>query len=56
MGRRSPARCRLRPEDQGSSGGRDTLDAWMDAVDTDLPLLHSFTAGLRRDLTPWSAA
>ena len=32
------------------SGDRDTLARWMSAVDTDLPVLRSFTAGLRRDL------
>jgi len=31
------------------SGGRDTLTGWMDAVDADLPVPRSFTAGLRRD-------
>jgi len=32
------------------SGDRDTLAVWMGAVDADLPVLRSFTAGLRRDL------
>jgi hypothetical protein len=32
------------------SGDRDTLAVWMGEVDTDLPVLRSFTAGLRRDL------
>jgi hypothetical protein len=32
------------------SGDRDTLTAWMNAVDAELPPLRSFTAGLRRDL------
>ena len=32
------------------SGDRDTLARWMSAVDADLPVLRSFTAGLRRDL------
>ena len=32
------------------SGDRETLTMWMGAVDTDLPALRSFTAGLRRDL------
>jgi transposase len=31
------------------SGGRDTVTGWMDAVDADLPVPRSFTAGLRRD-------
>jgi hypothetical protein len=32
------------------SGDKNTLAGWMGAVDADLPVLHSFTAGLRRDL------
>jgi hypothetical protein len=32
------------------SGDRDTLAMWMGAVDADLPMLRSFTTGLRRDL------
>ena len=32
------------------SGDKNTLAAWMGAVDADLPVLRSFTAGLRRDL------
>jgi len=32
------------------SGAKDTLTKWMGAVDADLPVLRSFTAGLRRDL------
>jgi transposase len=32
------------------SGDKDTLTKWMGAVDADLPVLRSFTAGLRRDL------
>jgi transposase len=32
------------------SGDEDTLSKWMGAVDADLPVLRSFTAGLRRDL------
>jgi hypothetical protein len=36
------------------SGDKDTLAGWMGAVDADLPVLRSFTAGLRRDLEPWS--
>jgi len=32
------------------SGDKSTLTGWMGAVDADLPALHSFTAGLRRDL------
>ena len=32
------------------SGDEDMLTKWMGAVDTDLPMLRSFTAGLRRDL------
>jgi len=32
------------------SGDKDTLTGWMSAVDADLPMLRSFTAGLRRDL------
>jgi len=32
------------------SGDRDTPSFWMGAVDADLPLLRSFTTGLRRDL------
>ena len=32
------------------SGDKDKLIGWMGAVDADLPVLHSFTAGLRRDL------
>ena len=31
------------------SGDKNTLAAWMGAVDADLPVLRSFTAGLRRD-------
>ena len=33
------------------SGDKDALTGWMGAVDADLPMLRSFTAGLRRDLT-----
>jgi len=32
------------------SGDRDTVAGWMGAVEADLPVLRSFTAGLRRDL------
>ncbi|HZM67217.1 MAG TPA: ISL3 family transposase [Nakamurella sp.] len=32
------------------SGDQNTLTKWMGAVDADLPVLRSFTAGLRRDL------
>ena len=32
------------------SGAKDTLAGWMGAVDADLPVLRSFTTGLRRDL------
>jgi transposase len=32
------------------SGDRETLSTWMGAVDADLSVLRSFTAGLRRDL------
>ena len=32
------------------SGDEAMLTKWMGAVDTDLPMLRSFTAGLRRDL------
>jgi hypothetical protein len=32
------------------SGDEDTLVEWMGAVDADLPVLRSFTVGLRRDL------
>ncbi|MEP6563251.1 MAG: transposase [Nakamurella sp.] len=32
------------------SGDTETLTGWMSAVDADLPMLRSFTAGLRRDL------
>ena len=32
------------------SGDKNTLAGWMGAVDADLPVLRSFTAGLRRDL------
>jgi len=32
------------------SGDRETLTIWMGTVDADLPVLRSFTAGLRRDL------
>ena len=32
------------------SGDRDTLAGWMGAVEADLPVLRSFTAGLRRAL------
>jgi transposase len=32
------------------SGDKDTLTGWMGAVDADLPMLRSFTVGLRRDL------
>jgi len=32
------------------SGDKNTLAVWMGAVDADLPVLRSFTAGLRRDL------
>ncbi len=32
------------------SGDEDMLSKWMSAVDSDLPMLRSFTAGLRRDL------
>ena len=32
------------------SGDTETLTGWMTAVDADLPMLRSFTAGLRRDL------
>ena len=32
------------------SGDNDKLTVWMGAVDADLPVLRSFTAGLRRDL------
>ena len=32
------------------SGDKNTLTGWMGAVDADLPVLRSFTAGLRRDL------
>jgi hypothetical protein len=32
------------------SGDKNTLTKWMGAVDTDLPMLRSFTAGVRRDL------
>jgi transposase len=32
------------------SGDRDTLTGWMSDVDADLPVLRSFTAGLRRDM------
>ena len=32
------------------SGDEDTLAVWMGAVDADLPVLRSFTAGMRRDL------
>jgi hypothetical protein len=31
-------------------GDKNTLTGWMGTVDADLPVLHSFTAGLRRDL------
>jgi transposase len=32
------------------SGDKETLTGWMSAVDEDLPMLRSFTGGLRRDL------
>lgn len=32
------------------SGDRETLAGWMGAVDADLQMLRSFTAGPRRDL------
>jgi len=32
------------------SGDEAMLSKWMGAVDADLPVLRSFTAGLRRDL------
>jgi hypothetical protein len=32
------------------SGDKNKLTKWMGAVDTDLPMLRSFTTGLRRDL------
>ena len=32
------------------SGDKNTLAVWMGAVDAALPVLRSFTAGLRRDL------
>ena len=34
------------------SGDQNTLTKWIVAVDADLPVLRSFTAGLRRDLHP----
>jgi transposase len=32
------------------SGDKNILTKWMGVVDADLPMLRSFTAGLRRDL------
>jgi len=50
VGRRRPARGRLRPDDQGPVRRRGYAHQMVGAVDADLPPLRSFAAGLRRDL------